>query len=70
VVNAPVPLNELAFLDGGRCTATGRAITDSEVLRLSRDAFLSLGAREPHLARMIALDLGRMVARRLRVAEA
>jgi CRP/FNR family transcriptional regulator, cyclic AMP receptor protein len=69
-VNAPVPLNELAFLDGGRCAATVRATTDSELLRLSRDAFLSLGAREPHLARLIALDLGRIVARRLRSEQA
>jgi CRP/FNR family transcriptional regulator, cyclic AMP receptor protein len=69
-VNAPAPLNELAFLDGGRCPATVRATTDSELLRLGHDAFLSLAAREPQLARMIALDLGRIVARRLRAGQA
>jgi CRP/FNR family cyclic AMP-dependent transcriptional regulator len=59
-------LNEIAFLDGGRCTATARSITDGLVLRLSYDAFESLAAREPQLARMIVLDLARDVAQRLR----
>jgi CRP-like cAMP-binding protein len=68
-LEAPAPLNEIAFLDGGRCAATARALTDGELLRLSYDAFDSLAAREPHLARKILLDLGRIVARRLRSAE-
>jgi CRP/FNR family transcriptional regulator, cyclic AMP receptor protein len=59
-------LNEIAFLDGGRCTATARSMTDGLVLRLSYDAFESLAAREPQLGRMIVLDLARDVAQRLR----
>jgi CRP/FNR family transcriptional regulator, cyclic AMP receptor protein len=63
---APAPMNEIAFLDGGRCASTARALADGELLRLSFDAFESLAAREPTLARRILLDLGRMVASRLR----
>jgi len=29
-VDAPAPLNEVAFLDGGRCTTTARAVTEGE----------------------------------------
>jgi CRP/FNR family transcriptional regulator, cyclic AMP receptor protein len=65
-VDAPAPLNEIAFLDGGRSAASARALGDGELLRLSFDAFESLAAREPTLARRILLDLGRIVATRLR----
>jgi CRP-like cAMP-binding protein len=67
-VDAPAPLNEVAFLDGGRCATTARAVTEGELLRLSYDAFESLAAREPVLGRRILLDLGAGVARRLRSA--
>jgi CRP/FNR family transcriptional regulator, cyclic AMP receptor protein len=59
-------LNEIAFLDGGGCTATAQAVTNARVLRLSFDAFEALAAREPHLARHVAVDLARMLARRVR----
>jgi CRP/FNR family transcriptional regulator, cyclic AMP receptor protein len=65
-VEAPAPLNEIAFLDGRGCANTARALAGGELLRLSFDAFESLAAREPTLARMILLDLGRIVASRLR----
>ncbi len=65
-VDAPAPFNEIAFLDGGRCAASARALSAGELLRLSFDAFESLAAREPTLARRIVLDLGRIVATRLR----
>jgi CRP-like cAMP-binding protein len=65
-VEAPAPLNELAFLDGGRCLTTASATSDGELVRLSFDAFESLAAREPVLARRILLDLAAGVARRLR----
>jgi CRP-like cAMP-binding protein len=67
-VEAPAQLNELAFLDGGRCASTARAVTDAELLRLSYDAFESLAVREPRVARRILLDLGAILARRLRSA--
>ena len=68
-VDAPGPLNELAFLDGGRCPTTARAAGAAEVLRLSYDAFESMAAREPVLARRILLALAGNLARRLRSAQ-
>jgi CRP/FNR family cyclic AMP-dependent transcriptional regulator len=65
-VQAPAQLGELAFIDGGRQPATARAVTSGEVLRLSFDAFESLAARDPPLATRILLDLGRILAARLR----
>ena len=59
-------VNEIAFLDGGRCLATARAASEVRLLRLSYDAFEALAAREPQLGRRIVLDLARMVAQRLR----
>jgi CRP-like cAMP-binding protein len=59
-------LNEIAFLDGGGCAATAQAVTNARVLRLSFDAFEALAAREPHLARHVAVDLARMLARLVR----
>jgi CRP-like cAMP-binding protein len=68
-VESPSPFNEVAFLDDGPCTLTVRALTEGELLRLSFDAFESLAAREPTLARRLLLDLGRIVAGRLRSVE-
>ena len=65
-VQAPAQLGELAFIDGDRQPATARAVIGGEVLRLSFDAFESLAARDPHLATRILLDLGRILAARLR----
>jgi CRP/FNR family transcriptional regulator, cyclic AMP receptor protein len=65
-VQAPAQLGELAFIDGDRQPATARAVTSGEVLRLSFDAFESLAARDPPLATRILLDLGRILAARLR----
>jgi CRP/FNR family cyclic AMP-dependent transcriptional regulator len=59
-------LNEIAFLDGGRCAETARALADARVLRLSFDVFEALAAREPQLGRRIVFDLARMLAARLR----
>jgi CRP-like cAMP-binding protein len=65
-VEAPAPLGELAFIDGDRQPAAARAVTDGVVLRRSFDAFESLAARDPHLATRVLLDLGRVLAARLR----
>lgn len=43
-----------------------RAVTDGEMLRLGFDSFEALAAREPILARDLLLDLGRILAVRLR----
>lgn len=67
-VDAPAPLNLIAFLDRGVCAETVIALVESEVLRLSFEAFESLAAHEPVLARELLLDVGRIVAQTLRSA--
>jgi CRP-like cAMP-binding protein len=57
---------EIAFLDNGPRTATVRALSAGTMLRVSRRTFAKLQAWEPQLAQRIALDLGRLVAVRLR----
>jgi CRP/FNR family transcriptional regulator, cyclic AMP receptor protein len=59
---------EMAFLDGRPRSATIRALTDGDMLRLSFDAYETLAARYPQLGRTILLDLGRILATRLRQA--
>jgi CRP/FNR family cyclic AMP-dependent transcriptional regulator len=59
---------EMAFLDGRPRAATIRALTDGEMLRLSFEAYETMAARYPELGRAILLDLGRILAARLRQA--
>jgi CRP/FNR family cyclic AMP-dependent transcriptional regulator len=59
---------EMAFLDGRPRAATIRATTDGDMLRLSFEAYETLAARHPELGRAILLDLGRILAARLRQA--
>jgi CRP/FNR family cyclic AMP-dependent transcriptional regulator len=59
---------EVAFLDGQPRSADVRAVTDAELLGLRFEAFEVLAAREPELGRLILLDLGRILAARLRAA--
>jgi CRP/FNR family transcriptional regulator, cyclic AMP receptor protein len=64
---APVTtVNEVGFLDGGPRAGTLRALTEGELLRLGWDAFEALFARHPVLARDVLVDLGRILAARLR----
>jgi CRP/FNR family transcriptional regulator, cyclic AMP receptor protein len=70
VIEAPAAVGEVAFLDGRPRTAGLRALTHGEAQRLSYEAFEALSAREPRLARDLLLDLGRIVATRLRALEA
>lgn len=63
-------LGEVAFFDGHPRSATVTALEPSEVLRLSEEAFHGLAGRHPELGRKILLDLGRVLAVRLRQAEA
>ena len=69
-IEAPSVLGEIAFLDGGRRSAGLVAATDSEAARIDRDAFEALAAEDERLARILALDLGRIAALRLRAVEA
>jgi CRP/FNR family cyclic AMP-dependent transcriptional regulator len=59
---------EMTFLDGRPRAATIRALSDGDMLRLSFDAYETLAARFPELGRAILLDLGRILAVRLRQA--
>lgn len=61
-------VGEMAFLDGRPRSATLRALTDGELYELRFDAFETLAARHPELGRAILLDLGRILAGRLRLA--
>ncbi len=63
-------LGEVAFFDGRPRSASVRALSSGEVLRLSEVAFDGLAGRHPDLARKILVDLGRILALRLRQAEA
>jgi CRP/FNR family transcriptional regulator, cyclic AMP receptor protein len=63
-------IGEGAFLDGAPRGVTLRALTSGELLRLGWDAFEALAAREPRLARELLIDLGRLLAARLRTVDA
>ena len=62
-------IGEMAFFDGRPRSATVRALTDVDLLRLRHEAFEVLAAKEPALARSILEDLGRTLAARLRRAQ-
>jgi CRP-like cAMP-binding protein len=68
-VDAGSVIGEMAFLDGKPRRALVRALTDVQLLRLPFEAFEVLAAKEPVLARSILLDLGRILADRLRAAD-
>ena len=62
-------IGEVAFFDGSPRSASVRAVADGEARVLSRDAFEVFAAYEPVLARAFLLELGRVLATRLRAAE-
>lgn len=61
-IGAGQPIGEIAYLTGGRRSATVQAIRDSIVLALERPAFDALALRRPHLWRALA----QILANRLR----
>ena len=67
-IDAPAVVGELAFFDGEPRSATMEAVTDVEGARLDADGFARLSAAEPELARTMLLELGRVLAGRLRRA--
>jgi CRP-like cAMP-binding protein len=69
-IEAPAILGQVAFLDGLPHVAGVRALTHGEAQRLSYEAVEALSAREPRLARDLLVDVGRIVAARLRRVEA
>ena len=70
VVEPGAVVGEQSFFDGEPRSAMVRAVSDGEMLRLSFDRFETLAAREPRLARDLLLDLGRILAIRLRLTTA
>jgi len=60
---------EMAFFDREPRSATVQATTSGTALRLTREAFERLAAWRPVLARRMLLELGRVVALRLRWAQ-
>ena len=62
-------IGEVAFFDGEPRSADVVATSDGELLQLGPAGFEELAARHPGLARDLLMDLGRMLAQRLRRAE-
>lgn len=65
-LEAPASLGEAAFLDGRPRPVAVRAVTHGELERLSWEAFEGLSARDPQLARDVLVDVGRVLAARVR----
>jgi CRP/FNR family cyclic AMP-dependent transcriptional regulator len=70
VIEAGTVFGEIGFFDSQPRSANVRATTDAALLRLSLETFQVLAAKEPALGRLILLDLGRVLATRLRAVEA
>lgn len=68
-IDAPSVVGELAFLDGQPRSAGLWGASDGQIVRFDLDAYESLSREDPELGRRIALDLGRVTALRLRMAE-
>ena len=65
-LEAPASLGEAGFLDGRPRQVGVRATTHGELERLSWQAFEGLSARDPQLARDVLIDVGRVLAARVR----
>ena len=66
--DAGAVIGEQAFIDGKPRSATIRALTDGEMLRVSIEAFEVLAAHHPELAHDILFDLARILSNKLRQA--
>jgi CRP/FNR family transcriptional regulator, cyclic AMP receptor protein len=68
-VGAGSVIGELSFFDGGGRSALVRAATPAVLAEMSRSEFDALAAASPDLARRLLLDLGRILAQRLRAVQ-
>ncbi|MGB8652114.1 MAG: cyclic nucleotide-binding domain-containing protein, partial [Mycobacteriales bacterium] len=68
-VGAGSAIGELSFMDGGPQSTLARALSPLAVAELSHQAFTQLAVSRPDLALLLAMDLGRLVAQRLRSLE-
>ena len=66
VIRSPSVVGEVAFFDGLPRSGTLRGIEPGELLRLDFADFEALAAEAPHIGQAILLDLGRILAVRLR----
>jgi CRP-like cAMP-binding protein len=57
---------EIGFFDRRPRTATVRALTEAVTFSLRREQFDAMAVWEPTIARVMLLDLGRVLSRRLR----
>ncbi len=62
-------IGELSFFDGGGRSALVRAVTSAVLAEMSRSEFDTLATASPDLARRLLLDLGRILAQRLRAVQ-
>ena len=62
-------IGELSFFDGGGRSALVRAVTPAVLAEMSRSEFDALATASPDLARRLLLDLGRILAQRLRAVQ-
>ena len=62
-------IGELSFFDGGGRSALVRAVTSAVLAEMSRSEFDALATASPDLARRLLLDLGRILAQRLRAVQ-
>ena len=62
-------IGELSFFDGGGRSALVRAVTSAVLAEMSRSEFDTLATASPELARRLLLDLGRILAQRLRAVQ-
>lgn len=70
VCQAGEVIGEVAFFDGLARSAEFLALGDCEILVLSFESFQRLAALEPTLGHRLLLELGRVLAHRLRTAKA
>jgi CRP/FNR family transcriptional regulator, cyclic AMP receptor protein len=66
IIPAGSVFGEISFFDGRPRSATIRAQSDGRAVRLTRDGFDQLSGWDPVLGRHILIDLGKILALRLR----
>jgi CRP/FNR family transcriptional regulator, cyclic AMP receptor protein len=69
VIGAGGVIGELSFFDGGGRSALVRAATSADLAELSPAEFDAFALANPTLARKLLMDLGRILAKRLRTAQ-
>jgi CRP/FNR family transcriptional regulator, cyclic AMP receptor protein len=66
VIDEGSVFGEIGFFDRRPRTATVRALSDAVTLSLRREQFDAMAVWEPGIARVMLMDLGRVLSRRLR----